>query len=491
MSSTSTYGVWDIVNSMNDDITNGLSQATNTINNATSSAISTQNTSLATATQQIASALQQSQNLQQPFATAGYNANDAYSASLGLSTTPGGSALNVQMNPLLQQLTAAGQPLGLSGGAAGSTATAPNLQTDISGIGQSQMASYLNGYGYNQGANAGGLPANVVAQLPQSVQQALLAAAAPGYNSALASGQANAAAYGNGAQFQTSSLNPYGISESSALGNSGVQQALQQYLGQQQYNTQNSAYQSELGTYNNLYNQANQSVTGAGFQNVGAYENALNSPATANQGGIAGAPAATSGLAQYANSPQAQLLYGANAQNMGNPATMFQNDAGTQMALQQQNNALNNQYAQKGLVQSGAESTGLSQNLYSNYNTYQNQLGTNFSNYQNQLAGLTQFGAGQTGSQNVYSAGTTNATNTLGTGQNVSTLQANQGQSIANAQLAAAAATSGNLFNGLNLQTQIQLNQAAANANAASSAGTAAGTAAASGGGGGSSGGSF
>lgn len=193
-------------------------------------------------------------------------------------------------------------------------------------------------------------------------------------------------------------------------------------------------------------------------------------------------PSASNSLNQYFNTAQYQLQGGGGAAAMTagggqyNPAQAFMSDPGIQLAIQQSQNQLGNQYAARGLGQSGALSAALGQNLFSNYNAYNTNQGNLFSNYQNQLSGLANLGATNSGAatananaQNqanlAASTGQQQSANYQNTGSNISGLQANQGVLNASGYLNTGAAQANNLFQGANLLSQLNNNaQASANA---------------------------
>lgn len=181
-------------------------------------------------------------------------------------------------------------------------------------------------------------------------------------------------------------------------------------------------------------------------------------------------------LNQFRNTPAYQLQYGTNATN-SNPAVNFANDPGVQMAVGQGSQALMNNYAARGLGQSGAAADALTQYMYNNYNQYTGGQGTLFNNYQSQLASLANLGAttsanlgnqaatagstiGTTQSGNNLATGQNTAQANLSTGSNISSLLGNQGVLDASAYLNTGAAQANNLFQGATLQSQINANNA-------------------------------
>jgi len=185
-------------------------------------------------------------------------------------------------------------------------------------------------------------------------------------------------------------------------------------------------------------------------------------------------------LNTFRNTPAYQLQYGTNA-NYSNPALNFQSDPGVQLAISQGSQALMNNYAARGLGQSGAAANALTQYMYNNYKDYTGGQASLFNNYQNQLAGLASMGAntatnlgnqaaqagstiGTGQSNNFLSTGSNIASGNLATGSNVSSLLGNQGVLNAGAYLNTGAAQANNLFNGATLQAQLNANQAASNA---------------------------
>ncbi len=196
-------------------------------------------------------------------------------------------------------------------------------------------------------------------------------------------------------------------------------------------------------------------------------------------------------LQNFMNTPQYQLAYGNN--QAADPSERFRNDTGTQLAIQQGMNTLQNQYAAKGLGGSGALAKSLGDYQYNHYNDWmnnqvgmQNNYNTNTMNtmqsYQSQLANLAQFGSTQTGgaqglqnSQQLASllgnanlaTGQNLSSAQLGVGENLAQLSANQGVYGGNAYLGTAAGQSNNIMQGMSLATQIANMIQAGNASAA------------------------
>lgn len=195
---------------------------------------------------------------------------------------------------------------------------------------------------------------------------------------------------------------------------------------------------------------------------------------------------------EFFNSPAFQLQYGTGPQQQVaqtgsyNPATAFANDPGVTLATQQGAIPLENNFAARGLSQSGALSQALTQYMYNNYNQYTAGQGSLFNTYQNQLSGLASLGANTATNQanTINSDASTIATGTsannmntasgvasanLGTANNISTLLGNQGVLDASAYLNTGAAQAGNLFQGASMGQQIASNQQANQAQTQSS----------------------
>ena len=238
---------------------------------------------------------------------------------------------------------------------------------------------------------------------------------------------------------------------------------------------------AQLALYNQLYNQYNPASS------------SQTAPSAIDL--TAGGP--TAGLQQFFNSPIYSLLYGTNLANQNqanlmngtyNPVTSFFNDPSYQFALSEGSRNIANNFAAKGLTDSGAFSKALSDygqgtasQYYGNYLSTQNSL---FNNYQNQLSGLAQLGAQTNGANQAnangnllaqllsganLSTGQNLANAALNVGENAGTLYGNQGVLGAGAYLNTGAAMSNNLFQGASLASQIS------NANAATQAGNQSG----------------
>ncbi len=180
--------------------------------------------------------------------------------------------------------------------------------------------------------------------------------------------------------------------------------------------------------------------------------------------------------------PAYQLMYGQNANNL-DPTERFKQDPGYEYNQQQTAQALQRQYANRGLLDSGSMVRALTNQIQGQQNQgYQQYLGQQnslFSDYQNRLANMTAMGAANTGNQNALATGANSsnlysnlgsnqanlgvqgANAQLGTGNNVSGLYANQGSFGANAMMSTAAAQSGNMMQGAQLQAQIDASNAA------------------------------
>lgn len=194
---------------------------------------------------------------------------------------------------------------------------------------------------------------------------------------------------------------------------------------------------------------------------------------------------ASTGMNNFFNTPQYQLAYGANA-NQVDPVERFRKDPGYQFSIDEGIKQLKNSYAAKGLGQSGALGREIEQfsqgTADQNYQRFlQQQMGL-FGDYQNRLSGLSQFGAGQTGGAQADASsqmlaqllggynmniGQGLSGNIINTGQNLSSLYANQGIFNANALLNTAAARANSIFQGNVLGAQISANNAASNAGTA------------------------
>lgn len=181
------------------------------------------------------------------------------------------------------------------------------------------------------------------------------------------------------------------------------------------------------------------------------------------------------GLSNFFNTPSYALAYG-NNQN-ADPLTRFFADPGVQMANKLSLNALTNQYAGKGLSQSGALGVGLQNAALSNYQNFIGGQQGLFNNYQNMLAGIANQGAQYNGAQQAYQMGQNNASllgqanlNTgmqlgnwdMSTGQNIASLLANLGSLQASAYLNTGAAQSNNIMNMMGMQAQMNAANAAA-----------------------------
>lgn len=184
---------------------------------------------------------------------------------------------------------------------------------------------------------------------------------------------------------------------------------------------------------------------------------------------------------QFMNTPGYQLQYGDSLFSKSmDPSQRFMADPGTQMAIQAGMQPLMNNYAGRGLGQSGALAQGLSQYMYNNYGNFVGGQSNAFKNYQDQLMALTNLGTqnngaaqansnGQTIAQLVSQAAQSMGNAQLQTGENLSTLYGNQGVLNANAYLNTGAAQSNNLMQGMSLLAQLNTNQMASGAKTQSS----------------------
>lgn len=188
-------------------------------------------------------------------------------------------------------------------------------------------------------------------------------------------------------------------------------------------------------------------------------------------------------LNDYFGSGNFMLNYGNNTAQ--DPAQRFMNDTGTQIALHNSDATVGNQYASRGLSNSGALAVGLNQNMFNNYQNWLNTQNANFSNYQNQLSGIAANGINQNGanvaaqnsqqlagllSSNNMNAGTAQAGLYGQAGSNIASLLSQQGTNLASLYTNQAAASGQNLFNANNIAYQLAANNQASNAQTQSSA---------------------
>jgi hypothetical protein len=173
---------------------------------------------------------------------------------------------------------------------------------------------------------------------------------------------------------------------------------------------------------------------------------------------------------QFMQTPAYQLQYGQNY--LMDPAQRFENDPGIQMAVQQGMRPLLDNYASKGLSQSGALARALTDYSYGNYNNFTQQQGALFNNYQNQMQQMMNMGVAAnsqnaTNQNNAYqqlanllaqaniTTGAGLGQAALGTGSNISSLFANQGSLGASAYLNTGAAQANNVMQGMGLAAQL------------------------------------
>jgi hypothetical protein len=292
---------------------------------------------------------------------------------------------------------------------------------------------------------------------------------------------------------------------------------LQQYISQ--YNTAMTPGGAAPGMNNYLNSPNYQAQFGANAQQL-AQQQGTVSP-VANPGNIG-----NTSFNDFVNSAAYKTAYGNNASE--DPLSRFQNDAGTQLALQQGQKALANLYSGKGLGASGTYAKGLTDYMYNQYGNFiggqkdlynnvnntnigiQNQnignqmntnqfnagirqnninnyqgiqslLGSNFNNYQNQLAGLSN--AGNTASNALGSASNQNSQNLISilsqlygntgsalgqygmsTGSDIASILANLGIYQGNAYINTGAAMANNMLSGSQLGVQLANAQNASNA---------------------------
>jgi len=424
-----------------DSLNTGLNSATNVLNTGYNRAIFqlTSNTN---------AGFNLSQALAQPFRTAGYNAQDALSASMGLSTPQGGTANLAEQNSRIQQANLYGKQIfGESGAPSGSSllsAADPNAYTTT--------------------------PDKITDYIKNSLQQMSFGTKRTGWRT----------------NYRDPVTGTWSLSPEDFYNNSTTRTAAEQAVNQQQaaaLKAANAPYEAQQG----LLKQYNEQLKSLGYAVPDAV-NGVNTPFTLPDtvtpntaaGSTAGTGAAgNAGLQQFLNSPTYQALFGTQpgteytATGAYDPLTAFNNNPGTQFAITQGMDAINKQAASKGLLASGT----LQKNLLDyatgvvgqNYNTYMGQVGSAFGGYQQNLQQMVGLGAGQSGAntaaqlypalgQNQASAslgtGTQLANANLATGQDIASLYANQGTTEANAYLNTGAAKSSGLLNiaGMNAQ---------------------------------------
>lgn len=236
-----------------------LNRAVTTNNQYSQAAIGQQNTSLQAAiaaltqgtqkasdvaTSTMNSGLNAYKTAQQPYATAGYDALDAYKQSLGLSTPQGGSAQAVQNQEMATNL--APQLQSLLGSLKGnySAGTAPDQAAITAGITPEQLQQYISGnisakqsFRKDNGRSIGNTWSYSGAGANPNTRMDYQGSDSFNGNQA---GAGNAAVKNNLIQ--------------SLMQNQGVKDA----YGQSLYNTQNQAYQQQSGTIN----QVNQMLAG-------------------------------------------------------------------------------------------------------------------------------------------------------------------------------------------------------------------------------------
>ena len=224
----------------------GLNKALNFNTNYTNQAINQQNTSLQQAinaltgygqqAQQVATnainqGLSQYQQLQKPYANAGYDALDAYKQSLGLATPQGGTRNQVlasQLQPLLQSLKGNYN-----------TPTAPDMTTFANQITQDQIKDYINNNIHNKASYTqdGGITGvtdtySGVGSSPNSnVSQGLV---------------------GQGAQANLNDPNLRNTLMNSLLNNPSILSQVRNSLAQPAYQAAQGQYNQNMGTLNQI-----------------------------------------------------------------------------------------------------------------------------------------------------------------------------------------------------------------------------------------------
>lgn len=238
---------------------------------------------------------------------------------------------------------------------------------------------------------------------------------------------------------------------------------------------------TNVSTYNQLYQQASNPSAAAPIQ--------MNSgQANGNQS-----------LQSYMQTPEYQLLYGSKASQDNSsavangtydPTQAFHNDPGFNFGINQGFQQLQNQYAAKGLGQSGPLMQAMQQYAQGAQNqSYQQYLGQQsnlFGSYQSQLQQLAGMGANAANAQGQSSVTSGNqlagilaggnlatgqniAQGNLSTGQNISQLLANLGINNASGISNTASAQANNIYNGNLFAAQIAANNQASNAQSQSS----------------------
>lgn len=446
---------------LNKALNNAISMNTNYTNQATGQI----NQSLGTATNQLNQSEQQAlqslfgltnqafntgQSLLGPYRNSGYNAQDALNASMGLpvSSTPSAvSATNAanqqQYNALLQQTY--GNTNAPSAPGAAPTLGAPNP----SSVTEQQIKDYIN---QNSTEYTGRGPSK------------------------------GALIYNGGIEFLGNLVKSQGPAIADILAPQNAQAAYQQQL---------SAYQDQT----NKYNQVQQFLQQTGYDPNYTYTPPTTSNTPVANGTTTGATQQPAGgLSGFLNSPQYQALFGSGAASQMsadgtyNPVTAFQQDPGTQWAIDQGIKQLQQQGAAKGILQSGPMQehildyvTGLENQKYQQY---QGQVGGAFTGYQNMLAGLAGLGSGVTGANtaaslfgqqaqlansDIYGTGSQIAGFNMSAGQDIASLLANLGSSNASAILNTGAAKANQLNVAAGMNAQANNNQMASNATSAGS----------------------
>lgn len=432
--------------------TNYTNQAKDQLNSGLGNATNAFNTGLTNASNQLIpytnAAFGMGQALLSPYRNAGYAANNALLQSLGLPTQDLNAAnqqyLGQQASLFRQQLTGNSNV-----DITAPTGPAPTLDNYLNQVTPQQIQDYIK-----QNTKATQLQnGNVVSN--------------GGF-----SGQAySGAGYNNGTPYTAYNDNG-GLNQ--ILNDPTVTNQAKQYLAQQAFNTANQQYQTQQNNYNQYQNFLQQS----GY-NPNASTN-VNSGTATNPANPQGA------LQSFLNSPQYQLMFGNNAaqqyaQNGSfNPQQAFQQDPGTQFAIQQGLKDLQQQGAAKGLLESGPMqqnllkyAQGMEDQQYQRFLQNQNSV---FQNYQGQLAQMSNLGSGLTGANTAaslysnlgnqlgqYNYGTGNniAGANLSTSNDIASLLANQGVLNANAYLSTGAAQAQGLMANAGMNAQINaMNQA-------------------------------
>jgi hypothetical protein len=454
-----------LLDQYNSILNQALQKAVGSSTNYTNQAVGTQKQYLGTATDALNKAKQEAnqglynttntafnmgQGLLTPYRNAGYAANDAYMASMGLATPQGGGQAQADYAAYQQRLGLLNQQYGVNGQVPGQPGAAPTLDQYLSKVSQDQINKAIQSNLQTVNQNDAG-------------RYAL-------YNGPAADAVSSL--------FNRQGHNYY--NPNAVLSNKAVQDATKQQLAQKQLDAAMADYTQKQQQYN-TYQQALQSLG-----------QAPTNPATQQQGQGQGQQAQANpnqGLQNFLNNPQYQALFGMGAGNtlsqtgQYDPTQAFAQDPGTQYAIQQSLKNLQQQGAAKGLLESGnmqKELLSTAQGIQNQkYGDYQAMLASLYSGYQGNLANMTALGSGLTGantaaslysnmgnqqSANTMSTGSNLANANLSTGQDISSLYANQGVLNANAYLNTGAAQASGLMQAAGAQAQIDANARASQA---------------------------